>query len=116
MQRCCRLQAAFADTQLKALVLDAFWWSRQASEACAACGCRPADVEGGWETRREWAAGPGGSSGCCPFQPSSPGHARAARHYAHLLAEAHWGVAAGSAAGSGPPPAVTASAAAAGAP
>lgn len=116
MQRCCRLQAAFADTQLKALVLDAFWWSRQASEACAVCGCRPADVEGGWETRREWAAGPGGSSGCCPFQPSSPGHARAARHYAHLLAEAHWGVAAGSAAGSGPAPAATASAAAAGAP
>ncbi|KAL4436139.1 hypothetical protein ABPG77_005587 [Micractinium sp. CCAP 211/92] len=98
-QRCSRLQAAFADSQLKALVLDAFWWSRQASDACSACGCRPADVEAGWETRREWAAGPGGSPGSCAFQPSTPGHARAARHYAHLLAEACWGVPSGGEAG-----------------
>ncbi|KAL4422395.1 hypothetical protein ABPG75_008592 [Micractinium tetrahymenae] len=116
-QRCCRLQAAFEDVQLKALALDAYWWSRQAAEACPACGCRPADVEASWETRREWAAGPGGSPGCCPFQPSSPSHVRAARHYAHLLAEARWGVAESGAAGPAPVLSpVTAAAAADGSP
>lgn len=29
-QRCCRLKAAFNDPQLKCLVLDAYWWSREA--------------------------------------------------------------------------------------
>ena len=39
-QRCCRLKAAFGDTSLKCLVLDAYWWSREAQVRCVYL-CRP---------------------------------------------------------------------------
>ncbi|PRW60621.1 ATP-dependent DNA helicase isoform A [Chlorella sorokiniana] len=59
-QRCCRLKAAFNDPQLKCLVLDAYWWSREAQEACTepSCHCRPVDIYAEWDTRQEWAAAP----------------------------------------------------------
>jgi hypothetical protein len=87
-EKCCeRLRAAFADTQLKCLAVDAFWWSREARRPCPACACRPADVAAAWDTRQEWAVGAAAMSpGLC----AGAAHARASRHYAHLLQEAHW--------------------------
>ncbi|KAI7844015.1 hypothetical protein COHA_002552 [Chlorella ohadii] len=95
-QRCCRLKAAFNDCQLKCLVLDAYWWSREAQEACSepSCRCRPADIYAEWDTRHEWAATPvrtgsnGSSVAGCSLHPQA--YARAVRHYAHLLQEAEW--------------------------
>ena len=55
-QVCERLKAAFDDSQLKSLILDSYWWSRDAWQACPACHCRPADVASSWDTRTEWAA------------------------------------------------------------
>jgi hypothetical protein len=103
-QRCSRLKAAFEDSQLKCLVLDAYWWSREAKESCPACACLPADVAASWETRQEWAAGAaGGARGGSAALP--PGmHARAVQHYAHLLEQARWGCTPTPAAGAGAAP------------
>lgn len=45
-QRCGRLKAAFNDSQLKCLVLDAYWWSREAQV-------------GAWFVNSNWACCPG---------------------------------------------------------
>jgi hypothetical protein len=93
-QRCSRLKAAFEDSQLKCLVLDAYWWSREAKEACPACACLPADVAASWETRQEWATPAAGAArgawgGSTTLPPGM--QARAVQHYAHLLEQARWG-------------------------
>jgi hypothetical protein len=94
-QVCERLRAAFDDSQLKCLALDAYWWSREAQEGCPRCPCRPADIAGSWDTRLEWAAPihPGMgivAGGGASLSPGSAAHARAAQHYAHLLRDARW--------------------------
>ncbi|PSC74279.1 Flavin-containing monooxygenase FMO GS-OX-like 3 [Micractinium conductrix] len=91
-QRCSRIRAAFEDSDLKCLVLDAYWWSREAQAECPTCRCRPSDIEASWDTRQEWASSPGGggAASSCTAQLGGAAHARAAQHYAHLLQEARW--------------------------
>lgn len=93
-QRCSRLKAAFEDSSLKCLVLDAYWWARDAQAPCTACACLPSDIAAAWDTQREWAAAPhahgnaasrGGWAGLLPGQ-----YARSVAHYAHLLRDRCW--------------------------
>jgi hypothetical protein len=89
-QVCERLAAALDDCQLKALILDAYWWSREVHEVCPTCHCRPSDIAASWDTRMEWAA-PLAAACSGGTQPSSTSMDRAALHYAHMLHHVRWG-------------------------
>ena len=96
-----QLQGAM-DSELKAVCLDAQWWSCGMPQCCAVCGCRSGDLALTTQLPSLCRAGGGGGGGGgsaahCPAsspsgRPKIPDQYLAtAVHLSHMLTEAQWG-------------------------